>query len=92
MTNDELLRTLIDENSLDSVLQAVSMAPANANALARLALLTLDEPAAANIRRIGEADFYSLRALQLDPRDSEVIRIRDIVTSALNQPKSAPGN
>lgn len=80
---DQHVRELIIENSFDSILQAVSLAPANAIALARLALLTLDEPAEQNIRRIGEADFYSLRALQLDPRSSEVIRIREIVTAAL---------
>ena len=82
---DQYLRELIDENSFDSILQAVALAPANAKALARLALLTLDEPAEENIRRIGEADFYSLRALHLDPRSSEVIRVREIVAEALQQ-------
>lgn len=85
MSADHHVRELIAENSFDSILQAVLMAPANAIAIARLALLTLDEPAEENIRRIGEADFYSLRALQLNPRDSEVIRIREIVTAALKQ-------
>ncbi len=85
MKTDQRLRTLIDENNFPSILEAVAQAPDNARALARLALLTLDEPAEDNIRRIGEADFYSLRALQLSPRDTEVIRIREIVTTALKQ-------
>lgn len=82
LNTQEFLKTLINENSFDSILQAVSLAPTNAKALARLALLTLDEPAGENIRRIGEADFYSLLALQLNPRDSEVIRVREIVSQS----------
>ncbi len=90
---DQFLRSLLDENSFESVLEAVAIAPDNARALARLALLTLDEPAEENIRRIGEADFYSLRALQLDPQDTEVIRVREIVTAALKEMnKPAAGN
>lgn len=90
MPVDQYVRALIDENSFDSILQAVALDPANARALARLALLTIDEPAEDNIRRIGEADFYSLRALQLDPRSSEVIRIREIIAAALKQKQEQP--
>ena len=90
MPVDQYVRALIDENSFDSILQAVALDPANARALARLALLTIDEPAEDNIRRIGEADFYSLRALQLDPRSSEVIRIREIIAAALKQNQEQP--
>jgi hypothetical protein len=52
------------------------LSPTNGLALAKLAKLTLAQDVAANPRRLGEAEFFSRRAVELSPHDGEVQRIR----------------
>ena len=73
----------IEENTLESLQEAVRLSPTNALALAKLARLVLSQPSAENPRRIGEADFLSRRAVELAPADPEVARLRAEVIAGL---------
>ena len=87
----EYVRRLIEENTLASLQEAVRLSPPNALAFARLARRVLEQ--GDNPRRVGEADFYSRRAVQLSPKDAEVLRIRDEIkarTSAGGTSSASP--
>ena len=65
----------IEENTLESLQEAVQLSPTNGLAFAQLARKVLEQ--VDNPRRVGEAVFYSRRAVELSPNDAEVLRIRD---------------
>ena len=71
----EYVRRRIQENTLESLQEAVRLSPTNGLAFAQLAFRVLEQ--ADNPRRVGEADFFSRRAVELSPNDPEVLRIRD---------------
>ena len=73
----EYIRRRIQENTLESLQEASRLSPTNGLALARLARKVLEQDAKDNPRRVGEADFFSRRAVALSPNDAEVLRIRD---------------
>ena len=66
----------IEENTLESLQEAVRLSPTNGLALARYATQLLAQSDQDNPRRLAEADFFSERAVQLTPQDSEVMRSR----------------
>jgi hypothetical protein len=76
MTVPEYVQRRIRDNTLESLREVMHLSPTNALALARLAKLTLAQDADANPRRLGEADFFSRRAVELAPNNGEVQRIR----------------
>jgi hypothetical protein len=78
------VRQRIEENTLDSLQEAVRLAPTNGTALARLAVQVLAQDPARNPRQAGEADFYSRRALDLQPDDDTVRTIRAEILQRLH--------
>jgi WD40 repeat protein len=85
----EYAQDRIQENTVESLREAVRLVPTNALAFARLArqLLAQDDPD--NLRRLGEADLFSRHAVELAPHDAGVAKIRkEIVTQieALKKP------
>jgi len=81
----EYVRGCIDENTLASLQEAVRLSPTNALATARLAKLVLAQDAKENPRQVGEADFYSRRAVELAPNEAEVLRIRSEVAERISR-------
>jgi WD40 repeat protein len=72
----EYIERRIGENTRESLLEAIKLDPTNARAFARLALKTLSQTDDQNARRVGEADFFSRRAVEFAPNDPEVQRVR----------------
>src|ERR1700687_4825445 len=70
----EYVHLRIQENTLESLQEAVRLSPTNGLAFARLARRVLEQED--NPRRVGDADFDSRRAVELSPNDAEVLRIR----------------
>jgi dipeptidyl aminopeptidase/acylaminoacyl peptidase len=88
ITVPEYIQRRIEENTFDSLQEAVRLSPTNGLAFARLAKLVLAQRDADNPRRVGEADFFSRHAVKLAPRDSEVAKIRaEIEERIKNLPK-----
>lgn len=88
ITVPEYVQRRIEENTLESLREAITLSPTNGLAFARLARQTLAQDAKDNPRRIGEADFFSRRAIELSPNDPEVQRIRaEIAEQIKNAPK-----
>ena len=87
VTVPEYIQRRIKENTPESLHEAILHDPTNGLAFARLARKTLAQDAKDNPRRIGEADFFSRRAVELSPNDSEVQRVRAEIAE---QVKSAP--
>ena len=81
----EYLQRRIKEDTLTSLLEAVRLAPTNALASAHLARRLVNQDAKDNPRRVGEADFFSRRAVELAPDDLEVLRIRAEVTERIGK-------
>ena len=76
VTVPEFVRFRIQENTLESLQEAVRLSPTTGLAFARLALQVLAQDLKVNPRKIGEADFFSRHAVKLSPDDAEVARIR----------------
>jgi hypothetical protein len=76
ITVPEYVQRRIQENTLDSLHEAVLLSPTNGLAFARLAKLVLAQNEKENPRRVGEADFFSRYALNWSPNDPEVRQIR----------------
>lgn len=76
LTVGEHVRHEIEENRLESLRDALRLMPTNGLALARMARLILNQSAAENPRRLGEAELLSRRALMFQPNDPEVQSIR----------------
>jgi hypothetical protein len=82
------VQRLVEENTLDSLREAVQLSATNARALAGLALQVLAQDAAPSSRQFGEADWYSRRAEQLFPNDPETQCVRFEVQERIdNAPK-----
>lgn len=79
LTIPDYVRLLIDRNRIEALQEATMLSPTNGLAFARLAKCVLSDDPNVNPRRDGEADFFSRRAVQLSPNDSEVLRIRSEV-------------
>jgi hypothetical protein len=78
----------IQENTLESLREAVRLSPTNGLAFARLAKQILAQNERANPHRVGEADFFSRHAVKLGPQDAEVAKIRaEIEEQIKRQPK-----
>ena len=73
----EYVQRRIQENTLESLQEAVRLSPTNGLAFARLARRVLEQDSKDNPRRVGEADFSSRRAVELSAKDAEVLSIRD---------------
>ena len=87
ITVPEYVQRRIQENKLESLQEAVRLAPTNGLAFARLAKQVLAQSEKDNPRRIGEADFFSRYALKCSPNDPEVQQIRgEIVRQIGNSP------
>jgi dipeptidyl aminopeptidase/acylaminoacyl peptidase len=71
LTVQEYVQHRIAEGTLTDLREAVKLAPTNGLALARLARAVLAQEAAENPRQIGEAEWYSARALVLAPGNPE---------------------
>ena len=76
------------ENTLDSLQEAVRLAPTNGLAFARLAKQVLGQSEKDNPRRVGEADFFSRYAVKLAPQDAEVAKIRAEIAAQLQTLKT----
>jgi hypothetical protein len=88
ITVPEYIQRRIQENSLESLHEAVRLAPTNGLAFARLAKLVLAQSDKDNPRRVGEAEFFSRYALKWAPQDAEVAKIRTEIEEAIkNLPK-----
>ncbi len=85
VTLPDYVQRRIDENTFESLDDAVRLDPTNGLALARLALQVLKQDPARNPRQAGEADWLSRRALALAPADDEVVRTRRAVLNFTNQ-------
>ena len=87
VTIAEYVQHEIEENTLKSLREAMRLAPANPNVLARLAKQIMREPSPQTSDYLEEADFLSKRAVALAPNDREVLHIRDeIIASLLDLP------
>jgi Tfp pilus assembly protein PilF len=71
ITVDEYVQSRATENTVDSLEEALKMAPTNALVLARLARAVLAPNPRQNPRQPAEADWYSRRALELAPQAAE---------------------
>jgi hypothetical protein len=88
ITVPEYIQRRIQENTLESLQEAVRLAPTNGLVFARLARLVLAQNERDNPRRVGEADFFSRYALKLAPQGAEVALIRaEIEERIKNLPK-----
>jgi WD40 repeat protein len=76
ITMPEYVQRQIQENTLESLREAVRLSPNNGLALARLAAQVLAQSEKDNPRQVREADFFSRRATELSPNDPEVRRVR----------------
>ena len=76
LTVPEYARRRIQENTLESLREAVRLSPDDGLALARLGWAILAQPAADNPRQAGEAAWHSLRAVQCAPLEAEVWELR----------------
>ncbi len=76
VTVPDFVEDLIRESTLESLNEAVRLAPTNGLAFARLAKQVLAQSDQDNPRRVGEADFFSRYALKWSPNDAEVARSR----------------
>jgi hypothetical protein len=76
VTAPEIVQRLIEENNLESLRQAVWLAPTNALALARLALTVVAPRSDETSNATAESDALSRRAVELSPNDPEVLRLR----------------
>ena len=82
-TLPEYVQPRIEENTLASLHEAVHLSPTNALATARLAKQILAQDPKENPRRVGEADFFSRRAVELAPNEPEVLQSRTEVVQRL---------
>jgi hypothetical protein len=88
MTVPEYIQRRIEENTPQSLQEAVCLAPTNGLAYARLARQVLAQNEKDNPRRVGEAEFFSWHAVKLAPQDAEVAKIRaEIEERIKNLPK-----
>jgi len=88
ITLPEYVQRRIEENTLESLQEAVRLSPTNGLALARFATRLLAQSTQDNPRRLPEADFFSRRAVRLAPRDSEVGGIRTETEKRLKELRS----
>ena len=72
----EFVQRRIRQNTIESLQEAVRLAPTNGLALARLARQLLAQSDKDNLRHLGEADLYSRHAVKWAPQDPEVAKIR----------------
>jgi len=91
ITHAEYVQRRIEENSLASLREAVRLSPTNALASARLAVRLLEQDPKENPRQVGEADFYSRRAVELAPVDAQVMRIRTEVAEQVRRSADRKG-
>ncbi len=71
----EHLQRRIEEDTLESLREAVGLSPNNAVALARLARRVLNEDVSKNPRREVESGFHLRRAMKLSTDSPEVLLI-----------------
>jgi tetratricopeptide (TPR) repeat protein len=76
ITLPQSVQRRIEEDTLESLREAVSLAPTNAVALARLGLATLAQSEAENPRRIEDSEGLLRQAMELAPLAPEVLRAR----------------
>jgi WD40 repeat protein len=86
ITVPEYVQRLMEENTLESLREAVRLAPDNAVVLARLARHVLSQNSNQNPRQEAEADALSRRALALAPNDPEIAQLRTEVVGHLKKP------
>jgi eukaryotic-like serine/threonine-protein kinase len=84
ITIPEYLQLRMEENTRESLDEAIRLSPTNGIACARFARKILAQDAGDNPRRLGEADFFSRRALEFAPNNPEVQRIRADVLEQIN--------
>jgi hypothetical protein len=88
VTVPDYVQRRIEENTIESLQEAIRLSVTNGLAFSRLAQQTLAQDTRENPRRIGEADFFSRRALELSPSDPEVQRLRaEIAEQIKDSPK-----
>jgi hypothetical protein len=76
ITAAEYVQRHIQENTEESLLEAVRVSPTNRLALARLARLRLAANPVQEPEALGEAEYYARRALDLSPHDPECLVAR----------------
>jgi WD40 repeat protein/tRNA A-37 threonylcarbamoyl transferase component Bud32 len=81
----EYVQRLVQENTPESLREALQLSPTNALAFARLALSTLNKQEKPDPSQLNEADFLSQRALQLSPNNAEALDVRAEVAIRLRQ-------
>jgi hypothetical protein len=90
-TVSEYIQRRIDDNTTNSLCEAVDLDPNNALALARLASHLVQDKAAQQVGWEIHANLYSSNAVKLAQQDAEVLRLRKEVLHAL-QKNPRPGN
>jgi hypothetical protein len=88
VTIPDYVQHRIRENTLESLREAVTLAPTNGLAFGRLARAVLAQEPAHNPRKIREAEFLSRRAMELEPNNWEVLRIRSEVEQQTKPPQN----
>jgi dipeptidyl aminopeptidase/acylaminoacyl peptidase len=84
----EYVQRRMQENTLESLHEAVSLSPTNGLAYARLARQVFAQIEKDNPRRLGEADFFSRYAVKWAPNDAEAAKMRaEIAEQIKNLPK-----
>ena len=84
ITVPEYVQRRIQDDTLESLQEAVSLSPTNGLAFARLARLTL----ATKTNAVAEADFLSRYALKWSPTDAEVKKIREEIAARIQATKT----
>ncbi len=84
VTVPEIVQRLIEENTLESLRQAVWLAPTNALALARLASTVAAPRSQETSKATAESEALSRRAVDLSPNDPEVLRVRSEVRGRID--------
>jgi len=89
MTVADYIASRIEQNTVESLREALQLSPTNATAFARLALALLVEKPSSTSRQMAEADWSSRHALELSPENAEARSARAAVNE--RQPSQKPG-
>jgi WD40 repeat protein/serine/threonine protein kinase len=89
ITRPEYVRRRIEEATPESLREAVQLSPENGLALARLGQAVLDEIPGEKPRKLGEAGWYSRRALQFSPEEPEAWELKGDLLEREGRPAEA---
>jgi len=85
ITFPEYVRRRIEQNTVESLREAAELSPTNAVVCARLAMAIAAQSPSQDPRQLAEADCLSGRAVELDPQDLEVLRLRAVLLGSMGK-------